>query len=344
MKPLFMWAGGKSKLLEEFSPHLPDTFSNYVEPFFGGGAMFTWAYEKNPDASFVINDLNHHIMGVYSSIRDDVDNFLDIVDSLEGEYLALAPPTYKVVEEVKGKNKTKTKTTWLPHSEGKPDKELEKSHKLKGNQYDWAKLHEIRPTRRTFYFKTRAEYQKNLKKWDLTTKSAYLYFLMKTGFNGVWQAKSDRKAKTDDNIFNTPCGLMRQTDSIYDKEMVLEWSKALQNVKILSGDFTETLEDCSSDTFVYLDPPYRGGFADYNTKKDDEFQECVIEYFNNARDKEAYCLLSNRDLGDGFFEDRKGQNQIVRFDVTYTVGRKKKKKNEDGHEATKATEILMISS
>jgi len=340
MKPLFMWAGGKTKLLEEFSPYLPDSFSNYVEPFFGGGAMFTWAYEKNPDASYVINDLNHHIMGIYSSIRDDVDNFLDIVDSLEAEYLALAPPTYKDVKKVNGKNKT----TWLPHPEGKPDKELEKEYKIGRNQYDWAKLHEIRPTRRTFYFKTRAEYQKNLKEWDLTTKSAYLYFLMKTGFNGVWQAKSDKKAKTDENIFNTPCGLMRQTDSIYGKkgkELVQEWSKALQNVEILSGDFTETLEHCSGSTFVYLDPPYRGGFADYNTQKDDEFQERVVEYFNNARDKGAYCLLSNRDLGDGFFEDRKGQNEIVRFDVTYTVGRKKKVEN--GHEATKATEILMIS-
>ena len=121
------------------------------------------------------------------------------------------------------------------------------------------------------------------------------------------------------------------------------YQQLIQKWQITNLSYEQLLTD-EKDIFVYLDPPYRGGFADYNTQKDDEFQERVIEYFNNARDKGAYCLLSNRDLGDGFFEDRKGQNQIVRFDVTYTVGRKKKKKNEDGHEATKATEILMISS
>ena len=82
------------------------------------------------------------------------------------------------------------------------------------------------------------------------------------------------------------------------------------------------------NSFVYLDPPYRGGFADYNTKKDDAFQETVVEFFENCKEKGSYCLLSNRDLGDAFFASRKGANKIVYFDVTYTVGRKKK--NEDG--------------
>ena len=44
MKPLFMWAGGKKKLLKKYEPHLPQDFDTYVEPFLGGGAMFIWAY------------------------------------------------------------------------------------------------------------------------------------------------------------------------------------------------------------------------------------------------------------------------------------------------------------
>ena len=43
MKPLFMWAGGKTKLLDTFAEHLPENFDTYIEPFFGGGAVFTWA-------------------------------------------------------------------------------------------------------------------------------------------------------------------------------------------------------------------------------------------------------------------------------------------------------------
>jgi site-specific DNA-adenine methylase len=39
-----MWAGGKNKMLEKYQPFLPETFKSYVEPFFGGGVMFIWAY------------------------------------------------------------------------------------------------------------------------------------------------------------------------------------------------------------------------------------------------------------------------------------------------------------
>ena len=79
MKPLFMWAGGKTKLLEDFGPYLPDSFSNYVEPFFGGGAMFTWAYEKNPDASFVINDLNHDLKGEDPQLDRAIEEILKMI-------------------------------------------------------------------------------------------------------------------------------------------------------------------------------------------------------------------------------------------------------------------------
>ena len=55
MKPLFMWAGGKTKMIKKYDEYLPETFSKYVEPFVGAGAMFVWAYKKNPNANFVLN-------------------------------------------------------------------------------------------------------------------------------------------------------------------------------------------------------------------------------------------------------------------------------------------------
>ena len=98
-------------------------------------------------------------------------------------------------------------------------------------------------------------------------------------------------------------------------------------------DFKKTLKDIGKDSFVFLDPPYRGGFADYGTKKDDDFQEEVIKFLNDAAHRGAYSLLSNRDLGDDFFNIRAGNNQIHTCNVSYTVGRRKKLLNEDGEEA-----------
>ena len=76
MKPLFMWAGGKNKMLKKYADHLPKQFDSYIEPFLGGGAMFVWAFKKNPEATFFLNDANEDIMRIYQSIRNDVGKFL----------------------------------------------------------------------------------------------------------------------------------------------------------------------------------------------------------------------------------------------------------------------------
>ena len=335
MKPLFMWAGGKTKLIDNhYGPLLPDRFDKYHEPFFGAGAMFVWAHKKNPNAKFYINDINHDIVKVYQTIRDDVTGFINIVDGFEAKYLALDPPRVK--------DKSSDKTVWVDHPAGMKDADLEKKYKLPRNKYDWHSIYAEKQTRRTFFFKARQTYQQDYKEWSKTEEAATLYFLMKTAFNGVWQLGKD-----DYGRFNTPCGLMRHVDSIYEKDNVIEWHRALQNCDITSNDFADTINDVGGGSYVFLDPPYRSAsetektFADYGTELGDEFQEKVLDFFHQTYNRGAYSLLSNRDWGDNFFENRNKDCEIVYFDVTYTVGRKKKQ-DGDTHTATKAKEILMI--
>ena len=305
MKPLFMWAGGKNKMLKHYKPHLPETFEKYVEPFFGGGAMFIWAYAKQPNAEFVINDVNDHIINIYKSIKSSPDLFCKKLDELSAEYLPLL--------------KKQTNKKW--------EKKMEK---------DWAKLYELNPNRRYFFFKLRNEYAFDWQKWSKVEEGAVLYFLMKTAFNGVWQVNKNTGGR-----FGTPCGLLNQKDKVYDKKNVMLWHQALQNCTIMSGDFSDTLKHVEANTYVFLDPPYRGSFTQYETDFDDKLQEGVIKYLNDSVSQGAYALLSNRDVGDNFFEQRMGSNDLTYFDVTYTVGRRKK--NEEGNfEAKKAKEILMI--
>ena len=94
-----------------------------------------------------------------------------------------------------------------------------------------------------------------------------------------------------------------------------------------------------------MDPPYRGSFADYGTQSDDQFQNSVVAFAHQCRDRGALTLLSNREMDDSFFEERADGDTIVKFDVTYTAGRRKSEIDEQGNEtftATKAQEILMI--
>mgnify|MGYP003132056150 FL=1 len=325
-------------MLEKYEPYLPKSFKGYCEPFLGGGAMFIWAYKTSPNAKFILNDVNEPIMNIYRAIKNDNDKFCSVLDTLSGEYLPLDPPPKPLKkgatqEEKEALAKIKKET-----------KEFEKQHK-NGVENDWRRLYELNPTRRSFYFKTRIDYQYHFDKFNSTEEAATLYFLMKTGFNGIWQLKGRANEDKALGRFNTPCGLMNQTAKVYDKENVLEWHKALQNATLLTGDFKDTIRHIKEGFYVFMDPPYRGSFADYGTQSDDQFQDSVVKFAHQCRDKGALTLLSNREMDDGFFEERADGDTIVKFDVTYTAGRRKANVDENGNEiftATKAEEILMI--
>tara|TARA_R110002074_G_scaffold94199_1_gene205680 strand:- start:73 stop:999 length:927 start_codon:yes stop_codon:yes gene_type:complete len=306
MKPLFMWAGGKSKMIPKYTAAgvLPSTFDKYIEPFMGGGAMFIWAYNKNPNAEFVINDLNAGIMSIYTAIKNDVQTFIKHMDEMSAEY--------------------------MPLEMGETNKALEK--KL---EKDWKQLYNLSPCRRYYYYRLRDLHAFEYQNWNATKEAAVLYFLMKTGFNGIWQENKNTNGR-----FGTPAGLLNQKHKVFDKENILEWYTALQVTELLTGDFKDTLSHVNKSSYVFLDPPYRGSFTQYGVDFDDQIQESVIGFLNDCAAKGAYVMMSNRDVGDSFFEKRKGNNKIIRFEVTYTAGRRKK--TEDGFEAKKAVEILMF--
>jgi len=93
MKPLYMWAGGKNKMIPKYQqgPGIPlSGYDTYVEPFFGGGAMMIHVYENNPSVQrFVLNDINAEIVGLYTAIKINVADFITRMDDLSAQYLPL---------------------------------------------------------------------------------------------------------------------------------------------------------------------------------------------------------------------------------------------------------------
>ena len=89
VKPFYMWAGGKSRLLARYADVWPSgPFQRYVEPFFGGGAVFGWL-QHDALLPAHLNDINAELMGVLVAVRDDVDGFLSRVEALVRPYLEL---------------------------------------------------------------------------------------------------------------------------------------------------------------------------------------------------------------------------------------------------------------
>ena len=84
MKPVLKWVGGKAGLITDISPHFPVHFKRYIEPFFGGGAVFFKAIPSHVPA--IINDCNDEIMSLYRVIRDDHISLMARLDNLTTQY------------------------------------------------------------------------------------------------------------------------------------------------------------------------------------------------------------------------------------------------------------------
>ena len=82
MKPLIKYRGGKSKELHHLVKHIPDFSGRYIEPFFGGGALFFYLEPKKA----LINDINSKLMAFYSTVKSDFKILSAELDSIEQIY------------------------------------------------------------------------------------------------------------------------------------------------------------------------------------------------------------------------------------------------------------------
>lgn len=90
IKPVLKWAGGKRELLPEirkFYEHLAPV--KYIEPFFGGGAVYfdiLRTFGESIKETAIINDINSDLISLYRNIKSDPDSVVLRCRELEGEY------------------------------------------------------------------------------------------------------------------------------------------------------------------------------------------------------------------------------------------------------------------
>ena len=73
VKPILKWAGGKTQLITQLLPHVPERFGTYIEPFFGGGALF---FTLQPERA-IISDSNPELVNLYRQVATAVDSVVD---------------------------------------------------------------------------------------------------------------------------------------------------------------------------------------------------------------------------------------------------------------------------
>ena len=78
-KPILKWAGGKTQMLGDLFPKVPPSYGRYIEPFFGGGAMFFALQPENA----VIADSNPELINMYREVADHVENVIQCLKRYE---------------------------------------------------------------------------------------------------------------------------------------------------------------------------------------------------------------------------------------------------------------------
>lgn len=69
MKPIIKYPGGKSKEIQQLIKYMPKFEGRYIEPFFGGGAMY---FYLEPNKA-IINDINERLMNFYRAVQTDYE-------------------------------------------------------------------------------------------------------------------------------------------------------------------------------------------------------------------------------------------------------------------------------
>lgn len=78
-KPILKWAGGKTQMLNDLLPKVPSSYGRYIEPFFGGGAMFFALQPENA----IIADSNPELINMYRQVAANVDEVIQYLKKYE---------------------------------------------------------------------------------------------------------------------------------------------------------------------------------------------------------------------------------------------------------------------
>ena len=82
MKPLVKYRGGKSKEIPHLIKHIPQFSGRYIEPFFGGGALF---FHLEPEKA-IISDINSKLISFYLGVKDNFELLKTELSEIEKLY------------------------------------------------------------------------------------------------------------------------------------------------------------------------------------------------------------------------------------------------------------------
>lgn len=79
-RPILKWAGGKTQLLPELLARMPRSYGKFIEPFFGGGALF---FSCQPKAGAVLADINPELTNLYRTVATNPHEIISLLKDFQ---------------------------------------------------------------------------------------------------------------------------------------------------------------------------------------------------------------------------------------------------------------------
>ena len=351
MIPLIKWPGGKASEIKIIEPYIP-VFSRYVEPFFGGGAMF---FHLMPERA-AINDASAALMEFYGMIKEQdaglrkllicygesLENLLEVcADNYEGIlgiYCALENLEIQedgarsllreLVKSISKQMSAEFTDRLVLDSENFSEKlvnmALDKMIRtIKNSRKKPFSDADLRNNLLTgfasgYYMYFRDVFNDiNLGKVKAPSaqyRAANFYFIREYCYGSMFRYNSKGE-------FNIPYGgksynrknLRAKIDNMFNSEV----EELFRNTELYCGDFEEFFENVklTENDFMFLDPPYDTDFSDYEGK----------DFTKRDQERLARCLretpakfilvIKNTDF---IYDLYKEDFRILSFDNQYT--------------------------
>ena len=193
------------------------------------------------------------------------------------------------------------------------------------------KNHSLDENKKFFYEKRNRynELKENENDVENLEKAVLFIFLNKTCFNGLYRVNSK-------GLFNVPFNNAKNP-LLCDEANLRACSQLLRNVEMKVGDYKECKDFIDSNTFVYIDPPYRpltqtAAFTSYSENGFTDKEQIELGNFITAiSNKGAKVLASNSDPknaneNDNFFDDLYSHFEIKRVAASRMINSNAKKR------------------
>ena len=123
------------------------------------------------------------------------------------------------------------------------------------------------------------------------TKATRTIYLNKACFNGLYRVNSK-------NEFNVPFGKKTKINTYEGSNLITVSNYLTMNdIKIQSVDFEESLKTAKKGDFVYIDPPYDSDTSTFNNYTEDGFgkeeQRRLAQVYKDLDKRGVYVMLSN---------------------------------------------------